>query len=385
MTNKPDVTGLLKIGELAKASGTNVSTVKYYVKEGLVKIATKTGRNMAYYHPDSVQRVRMIKALQKEKYYPLSVIKHLLEKGEPGFSEIELYDAIHKVDHTAPYRPLTLALAIKETGLARNQIETLEKAGLVTSVLWENKRVYRESDCRIMMLVKHREEAGIPFSQTLESFCVYLQNLSNAVKADVDAIISEAIVPESPSTSEIVHMIRVSDQTLDEFVSLKRYELNRIFGSQHIDEIGIFSGQLKSFLSAVRNALSFPDGQALQALCDAILRSGSCKGSGTACEALRAYGTIIHLAKEGLAESITACNRANHFFDALHPGTAMQPDTLLLHALRLGWFTLAPDVLRCRPRLNAAVAEFQKFAHNYRPDGQAFQASLTDALKGEMA
>ena len=214
MTNEHDVTGLLKIGELAKASGTSVSTVKYYVKEGLVKIAKKTGRNMAYYHPDSVQRVRMIKALQKEKYYPLSVIKHLLEKGEPGFTEIELYDAIYKVDHTAPYRPLTLSAAVKETGLSRNQIESLEKAGLVTSVLWENKRVYRKSDCRIMILVKRREDVGIPFSQTLASFRVYQQNLSDAVKADVDGIISEAIMPESPSTSEIVHMIRVSDQTL---------------------------------------------------------------------------------------------------------------------------------------------------------------------------
>ena len=383
MTNEHDVTGLLKIGELAKASGTSVSTVKYYVKEGLVRIAKKTGRNMAYYHPDSVQRVRMIKALQKEKYYPLSVIKHLLEKGEPGFTEIELYDVIHKVDHTAPYRPLTLSAAIKETGLSRSQIEALEKAGLVTSVLWENKRVYRESDCRIMILVKHREDAGIPFSQTLASFRVYQQNLSDAVKADVNAIISEAIVPESPSTSEIVHMIRVSDQTLDEFVSLKRYELNRIFGSQHIDEISIFSDRLKTFLSAVRNALSFPDGQALQALCDSVLRSGSYQENSTVSEALREYGAIIRLSEEGLAESITACNKANHFFDSLHPGTAARTDTLLLHALRLGWFTLAPDVLLCQPRVSAATAELERVAQNYGQDGQAFLIRLSGALKGE--
>lgn len=32
---------LLKIGELAKATGTNVSTLKFYVKEGLINIEKK--------------------------------------------------------------------------------------------------------------------------------------------------------------------------------------------------------------------------------------------------------------------------------------------------------------------------------------------------------
>ena len=70
MANEQDTNGLLKIGELARSSGVSLSTVKYYVKEGLVEIAKKTSRNMAYYHPDSVRRVLLIRSLQKERFYP---------------------------------------------------------------------------------------------------------------------------------------------------------------------------------------------------------------------------------------------------------------------------------------------------------------------------
>jgi DNA-binding transcriptional MerR regulator len=380
-----DTTGLLKIGELAKASGTSLSTVKYYVKEGLVEIAMKTGRNMAYYRPESVRRVLLIKSLQKEKYYPLSVIKHLLENGEPSMPEIELYDAIHKVDRTAAPRRLTLAAAMKETGLSRAQIEALEAAGLIASVQMENKRVYRQTDCRIMHLVKRRAQAGLPFAQTLKAFAAYEQALSSAVLADVDAVISDAIVPAGPSTGEIVRMIRVSDETLDDFVTLRRYELNRLFGSRHIDDIGRFSYQLKSYLSVVSGSLGFPGAVQLCSLCAAALSNAGCPDTGTASDALKEYVSVIGLTGQGLAESIAVCSKANHFFDSLRPGTAMRAENLLLHALRVGWFFLAPDVLLCNKKIDNAADAFEEFAKAYGEEGLKFRNCVLEALKGGIA
>lgn len=68
-------TDLLKISQLAKATDTNVTTLKYYVKEGLIQPVFKTTKNMAYYSHDCIQRVNMIRSLQKEHFYPLAVIK----------------------------------------------------------------------------------------------------------------------------------------------------------------------------------------------------------------------------------------------------------------------------------------------------------------------
>ena len=66
---------LLRIGELAKEAGVSLTTVKFYAKEGLIRPARKTGRNMAYYDRACVNTIGTIRRLQRERYYPLSVIK----------------------------------------------------------------------------------------------------------------------------------------------------------------------------------------------------------------------------------------------------------------------------------------------------------------------
>ena len=64
---------LLRIGELAKEAGVSLTTVKFYAKEGLIRPARKTGRNMAYYDPSCVETIQRIRKLQRERFYPLSV------------------------------------------------------------------------------------------------------------------------------------------------------------------------------------------------------------------------------------------------------------------------------------------------------------------------
>ena len=49
---------LLKIGELAEQSGVPAATIRHYVREGLLPEPVKTSRNMAYYPPEFVDRIR---------------------------------------------------------------------------------------------------------------------------------------------------------------------------------------------------------------------------------------------------------------------------------------------------------------------------------------
>ena len=58
--------GLLKMSELAEASGVSVGTIKHYLREGLLGNGdeiVRTSRNMAYYPPEFVERIRLIKKL----------------------------------------------------------------------------------------------------------------------------------------------------------------------------------------------------------------------------------------------------------------------------------------------------------------------------------
>jgi DNA-binding transcriptional MerR regulator len=72
------VNGLLKMSELAERSGVSTGTIKHYLREGLLGEGddiVRTSRNMAYYPPEYVERIRLIKRLQEDRFMPLRVIK----------------------------------------------------------------------------------------------------------------------------------------------------------------------------------------------------------------------------------------------------------------------------------------------------------------------
>ena len=77
--------GLLKMAELAERSGVSPATIKHYLREGLLgdeDRIVKTSRNMAWYPPDFVDRLRLIKRLQEERYMPLRVIREALDRDQ---------------------------------------------------------------------------------------------------------------------------------------------------------------------------------------------------------------------------------------------------------------------------------------------------------------
>ena len=76
----------LKMSELADASGVSAGTIKHYLREGLLgdeDAIVRTSRNMAWYPPEYVDRIRLIKRLQEERFLPLRLIKELLAERPP--------------------------------------------------------------------------------------------------------------------------------------------------------------------------------------------------------------------------------------------------------------------------------------------------------------
>ena len=71
--------GMLKMSELAERSGVSAGTIKHYLREGLLPEPVRTSRNMAYYPPEFVERIQLIKHLQEQRFMPLRVIKGMLD------------------------------------------------------------------------------------------------------------------------------------------------------------------------------------------------------------------------------------------------------------------------------------------------------------------
>ncbi len=153
--------GMLKMSELAERSGVSAGTIKHYLREGLLgngDQVMRTSRNMAYYPEEFVERVRLIKRLQEERYMPLRVIKEVVSE-DPGRAArlIELEDRI-----------LERAIADRESGrisrakaretyeMPQNVLDRLEELGILTP----NARGYDADDVAIIEAISRFRAGG---------------------------------------------------------------------------------------------------------------------------------------------------------------------------------------------------------------------------------
>ncbi len=376
---KNATTDLLKIGDLAKATNTNVSTIKFYVKEGLIQPACKTGPNMAYYSADCIARVQLIKSLQKEHYYPLSVIKRTLEHSDSQM-EIKFLDAIHKVDYASSSKTFSLTEAAKMSRLTKAQISILVESGLIKPEAAGKRQCYTDEDLQIMLLIRRRMDAGIPFRESVSSFLIYEQALRAAAKADVDLFISKALMEVNPNAKDAVRMICVSDETLDAFISAKRAELNREFGSERLSDLYGYSAGLSSMVQEIVQALQKADCMELAERCRAAL-SMYPEGEDTLAIALGHCHQMLNSLTESLANSIALCSRIHTYFLALKPAEAEGIEAVLLYSLRLCWLCLAPALLNCTKEAQEALDGFAAFAaERFGPASDAYVRQIVNAI-----
>ncbi|MET9270394.1 MerR family transcriptional regulator [Kribbella sp. NPDC003557] len=69
----------MRIGELSKATGVPVPTIKYYLREGLLPAGELSSPNQASYGDAHLRRLRLIRALIELAQVPVATVKEILE------------------------------------------------------------------------------------------------------------------------------------------------------------------------------------------------------------------------------------------------------------------------------------------------------------------
>ena len=75
-----------RMKDLCELTGLPRQVIHFYIQQGLVPPGVKTGRNMAYYTPQHVERLQLVRQLQHERFLPLKSIKALLDGQEDAFT-----------------------------------------------------------------------------------------------------------------------------------------------------------------------------------------------------------------------------------------------------------------------------------------------------------
>ena len=181
--------GLLKMSELAEQSGVSAGTIKHYLREGLLPEPVRTSRNMAYYPPDFVDRIRVIKQLQEERFMPLKAIKRVMEEDpERTRALVELEDRVIERAAAGEETRVSAAELRRRYDVPKEVLDRLAELEILTPT----KRGYSPSDVKIVEAIAsfraggYDERIGFTVYDTLR----YKRALEELVKEEVEVLMA---------------------------------------------------------------------------------------------------------------------------------------------------------------------------------------------------
>lgn len=217
--SSPQTDDLLRMGELAEASGVSAATIKHYLREGLLPEPVKTSRNMAYYPADFVERIRLIKQLQEERYMPLRVIKDLLDENpERAKALIELGDRLLERARKGEEERVTAAEVRHRYDVPQDVLDRLAEL----EVLTPNDAGYSPTDLRIIGAISrfraggYDESIGFTVYDTLR----YKRVMSELVKEEVDVLMERLAGQVEPERA--IDLIESGSEPLNELMAAMR-------------------------------------------------------------------------------------------------------------------------------------------------------------------
>ena len=128
-----------RMKDLCEATGLPRQAIHFYIQQGLLPAGRKTGRNMAWYTEEHLERLHLIKKLQHERFLPLKAIKALFDGEDGVFSPRQhaflagvkerLAESLKTSEDRSP--TLTPAQIAEQNGIDAEDVERAFELGLV--------------------------------------------------------------------------------------------------------------------------------------------------------------------------------------------------------------------------------------------------------------
>jgi DNA-binding transcriptional MerR regulator len=223
---------LLRMRELAEAAGVSAGTIKHYLREGLLPEPIKTSRNMAWYPREFVERLRLIKQLQEERFLPLKVIKEILENGEEGEGPerlralIELEDRVlERALGSQDAKALSEAEVKERYGLPEEALERLERLEVLTPRMRNGSKRYGPDDVQIIEAVSRMRASGYSeaLGFTVRDTLIYKRNLERLVSEEV-GVMMERLAGEMEA-GEAADLLERAVEPMRDLVAAMRAKL----------------------------------------------------------------------------------------------------------------------------------------------------------------
>lgn len=158
-----------RMKDLCEKTGVPRQVVHFYIQQGLVPEGYKTSRNMGWYSEAHVERIRLVRQLQHERFLPLKAIRAMLEQRDEVFSPAQRMllgevKARLRGRSVVPSgdRPDTVAVAelCKRAGVSRRDFDEIAELGLFAVLHEGGKDLIARDDAWLIELWGEFQSVG---------------------------------------------------------------------------------------------------------------------------------------------------------------------------------------------------------------------------------
>ncbi|RJP22763.1 MAG: MerR family transcriptional regulator [Candidatus Abyssobacteria bacterium SURF_5] len=225
----------MKIQELAKQAGVSKSTIHYYMEKQLLPSPVKLNRTSALYDESYIERIRLIRRLQKKAFLPLGRIKRLLDTVQ----DMEMLEnVLHISSHYAGWladasrgRPLCEADIAAEFGFFPETLERLEQLGVLHPEVKRGNRIYHPEDVEILRILLRMSELGFTPARgwPLEALCIYVEAAGHLAEREVEQLFQRMMDGLHPRDTQDLFGGMGEDLFLGLFLWMRRKAIRKAF------------------------------------------------------------------------------------------------------------------------------------------------------------
>ena len=212
---------LLKIGELAERTGVPIATLKFYLREGLIAPAKKTGRTMAWYDPSTVERIRSIRELQERQFLPLELIRKTIDRADSAADDHAIAEGIAEVLIRRGGKRSRTRAEVLAGGAQELELDWLERGGLAVP---DADGCYRGDDLALLSTLGAARRAGLAADMLpFEILGDYVRALNKLVEVELRMFRAGVIGRARPN--EVAVLTKVATELSERLVLLLRRKL----------------------------------------------------------------------------------------------------------------------------------------------------------------
>ena len=192
----------VKMSVLAERSGVPASTIKHYIREGLLPdTAVRTSRNMAWYDESLVDSIRIIRDLQRDRYLPLKVIKSIIsDQSNQAKSATE--GLARGLAASATDEGVLLSSLFK-AGLEQSDFDGLRDVGLVSVSSDADTLVTGDDLLLIQNLMKARQKGFDAQRLPVASLIAYREAVADLVRFEWQILAASVLADPNSDAAEL--------------------------------------------------------------------------------------------------------------------------------------------------------------------------------------